>query len=289
MVNMKVLVSSTEFRAGKTSFIIATSAILNLTFSYLKPSGFSENESKLIQSDVEGQLTLIEGDRTYKTGLSRNTGDPLIDADKTILIARYSEEVFDEIVLASKVLKNLKTAIINEIPESRLDEVKERAEKLECDVAGFIPYDKFLGGLNTRAIKECLRGVFLANPDENFVIEELLIGAMSPDCAVKWLRNARNAALITGGDRVDLQKLALDTGIKCLILTGNIEPPKIIVRKANESGVNIILAEFDTLTAVEMIEEMGRGEVDERKRDRVVEVFKNNMDLKKLSEVLDLS
>ncbi|RLI79698.1 hypothetical protein DRP07_09870 [Archaeoglobales archaeon] len=284
--NLRILVSATDYRVGKTSFIYVISQVLGIRFRYEKPSGMSELEKKFIESDEGETLTFIEGGKKYKIGLTKNEGDTSIEVDKTILIARYVEDVFDEITLASRVLSNIKAIIINEIPENEMENIREGVDKSDLNIVGLIPYDKFLGGTYIKSVRDYLDGVFLTKPDENFIMEEMLVGAMSPSCAIRWLEKVKNAGLVTGGDRVDLQKLALDTGIKCLILTGNFEPPQIIVKRAEELGVCIILTESDTLTAVEKISQIMREEISEQKKDKLVEIFKRNIDLEKLEEIL---
>jgi len=61
--------------------------------------------------------------------------------------------------------------------------------------------------------------------------------------------------VITGGDRPDIQLAALETSTKCLILTGNLRPSPIILGRAEEVGVPMILVKQDTLTTVEIIEQ----------------------------------
>ena len=286
MAGEKILISSTNDRTGKTSFIYSASQILELSFRYEKPTGISALERKIIRSNENARLTVIEGGRKYKLGLSKNEGDTRIKADKTILIARYTNDVFDEIALASRVLPKLTGAIINEVPRDKLTELEFEALDSNLKILGAIPFDRFLGGIYVKTVKECLNGEFLTKPDENIVMEEMLVGTMSPSCAIDWLKKVRNAGLITGGDRVDLQKLALDTGIKCLILTGNFEPPQIIVKRAEELGVCIILTESDTLTAVEKISHIVRGEINEHKKGRVLEIFRENVDWDAVQEIL---
>ncbi len=288
VMDRSVLISSTDCRVGKTSFIYAISQILGIKFKYEKPSGMSDSERKFIKSDENSDLTIIEGGKKYKHGLSRERGDSTIDSDKTILIARYTEDIFDEIALASKVLSNVDAAIINEIPQDEVVGITMKTEESNVDIIGQIPYDKLLGGVHIEYIKEYLDGIYLTRPNKDFIMEETLVGAMSPSCAVTWLERVKNAGLITGGDRVDLQKLALDMGIKCLILTGNFEPPQIIVKRAEELGVCVILTKSDTITAVEKISQMMREEINEQKKDRVVEIFRKNIDLKRLKEILGL-
>ena len=60
--------------------------------------------------------------------------------------------------------------------------------------------------------------------------------------------------MITGGDRPDIQLAALETSTKCLILTGNLHPSPIILNRAEELGVPMILVGQDTMTAMQTIE-----------------------------------
>ena len=69
-----------------------------------------------------------------------------------------------------------------------------------------------------------------------------------------YFRRKPNKAVITGGDRPDIQLAALETSTKCLILTGNLQPSPIILGRAEEVGVPMILVRQDTLTTVEIIE-----------------------------------
>ena len=54
------------------------------------------------------------------------------------------------------------------------------------------------------------------------------------------LRKARNKAVITGGDRADIQLAALETSTKCIVLTGDLYPNAIILARAQECGVPIV-------------------------------------------------
>jgi BioD-like phosphotransacetylase family protein len=78
---------------------------------------------------------------------------------------------------------------------------------------------------------------------------------MSVDSALTYFRRKPNKAVITGGDRPDIQLAALETSTKCLILTGNLHPSPIILGRAEEVGVPMILVKQDTLTTVEIIEQ----------------------------------
>ncbi|MCU0861256.1 MAG: DRTGG domain-containing protein, partial [Methanomassiliicoccales archaeon] len=63
-------------------------------------------------------------------------------------------------------------------------------------------------------------------------------------------------ALITGGDRSDIQMAALTTDTSCLVLTGGLYPDKQVIAKAYERKVPILLTSMDTLHAAETIDHL---------------------------------
>ena len=87
------------------------------------------------------------------------------------------------------------------------------------------------------------------------LVEHLVVGAMTADSALTYFRRKPNKAVITGGDRPDIQLVALETSTRCLILTGNIRPNPQILGRCEDAGVPIILTRYDTMTAIERIEQ----------------------------------
>jgi BioD-like phosphotransacetylase family protein len=61
-------------------------------------------------------------------------------------------------------------------------------------------------------------------------------------------------AVITGGDRTDLQLAALETSTNCLILTGRVPPQSLILSRAEDLEIPILSVELDTLTTVEIVD-----------------------------------
>ena len=61
-------------------------------------------------------------------------------------------------------------------------------------------------------------------------------------------------AVVTGGDRTDLQMAALESSTQCLILTGHIPPVDFILSRAEEVEIPVLSVDLDTLTTVEIID-----------------------------------
>jgi BioD-like phosphotransacetylase family protein len=79
---------------------------------------------------------------------------------------------------------------------------------------------------------------------------------MSAEAALAYFQQRANKAVVTGGDRTDLQLAALETPTSCLVLTGNLYPSPQVVDRARARQVPIVLVEHDTLTAVREIERL---------------------------------
>ncbi len=268
---MRTLISAANPRAGKTSLAYTLSKFLK--FKYEK-RGTVRGAEHLMPAD--GDITVIEGRETYKSGLAKGLSDLHEDVDRVIIIARHEENVLDEIALAVRNFNAPVAVIINCV----------RGEIESHDVLGTVPYDSTLGGISPEFIAKLVDGEVLVNAD--VVVDDILIGAMSPKCAIPWLKKKRDAALVTGGDRVDLQKLALEMGVRCLVLTGGIEPPKVIVKKAQECGAAIVLSNYDALTSVEKIQKEKTEPLTAEKAEKVAELFKKYVDFKRLMNFLEL-
>ncbi len=109
--------------------------------------------------------------------------------------------------------------------------------------------------------------------------------------AAKYFQQLADKAVITGGDRADIQLAALQTATKAIVLTGNIYPSGVIVKRAQQLGVPLLLAPHDTLATVERIEQVtGRLRVrEEAKVRRARAVFGKHVDMERVRAVIGLS
>jgi BioD-like phosphotransacetylase family protein len=118
------------------------------------------------------------------------------------------------------------------------------------------------------------------------MVETLTVGAMTADVALHRFREYTNKAVITGGDRTDIQLAALETSTTCLILTGNLQPSPLIVKQAEDFGVAVLLVRDNTMETVEAIETIF-GKTRLGQPDKLAEfeaLFAENMDFERLYE-----
>ncbi len=207
---------------------------------------------------LEGSGRLCEG---ALAGLSPSKIVELLQAH-TLVVSKYSNDlVVDEILIAKQLLGEFLTmAVINAVPQIRMPFIQETIRPFlreQCiKTLAILPEEKVLRAVSVKELAEGLGGQMICCPEgADELVEDLLIGAMSADSALTYFRRKPNKAVITGGDRPDIQLAALQTPTKCLILTGNLYPSPSILGHAEEAGVPIIVASQDTLTTVEIVEQ----------------------------------
>ena len=128
-------------------------------------------------------------------------------------------------------------------------------EKRGIDVWGLIPEEPMLHALSVGEMKAILGGRLICCEDrKEEPVENFMVGAMNVEAALKHFRSQANKAVITGGDRADIQMAALETPTKLLVLTGNMYPDSAVISAAQEKGVPILVVADDTMTTVEKMD-----------------------------------
>jgi len=124
---------------------------------------------------------------------------------------------------------------------------------------GAIPRRVEVAAPTVREIVEVM-GAEVLTGDEHLdnVVEDVLVGAMTIESALTYLRRSANKALITGGDRADIALAALETSTAVLVLTGGLYPDVRVLSRAQEKGVPVVLVRYDTFTAIERIHAVSR-------------------------------
>lgn len=190
-------------------------------------------------------------------GLSAHQVVPAIDA-RVILVER-----FDDAFLADNILEArdafgpaMLGAIYNIVPANRESFVKDTLapylEKEGLPVLGKVPSDSLLRSINAGDLARLVEGEVLCAEDHlDTLVEDIAVGAMSQEHALSFFRRRHNLCVVVGGDRSDVQLAAMEAKARCLILTGNLYPSSIILGKAEELGIPVILVSTDTFTTAE--------------------------------------
>lgn len=154
---------------------------------------------------------------------------------------------------------------------------------------GIIPRHPVITSPTVKEYYETLGGEILAGEDKlDRVVEDVVIGAMTIESALGYLRRAANKAVITGGDRSEVALAALETSTSALILTGGLYPDVKVVARAEEKGVPVILVHYDTYTTIEKMSVVTRRirATDERAINMALENIEKHVDWRNVQRAL---
>ncbi|MHB1413816.1 MAG: DRTGG domain-containing protein [Chloroflexota bacterium] len=221
--------------------------------------------SALAEVAKDSDLVLVEGGSTLATGARAGMSAPEL-ADvlgaRVLLVVRYKVDLLDGVLMAARDMGDkLAGVVVNAVPPSQLakvrDSLRPALEEAGVRVLGVVPQDRVLLGVTVRDLAQKLGGSIACCPDfADEIVERLMIGAMSVDGALVYFRKHANKAVITGGDRPDIQLAALATPTRCLILTGGFPIDPMVRARAQETRVPIIVTDLDTLNAVDATHEV---------------------------------
>jgi uncharacterized protein len=120
---------------------------------------------------------------------------------------------------------------------------------------GVLQNDPLLSSVTVREIIDELGGTVLCGEDHlDDLVESFMVGAMGQEKALRFFRRKARKAVVTGGDRADVQMAALETSTSVLVLTGNQSPSPAVMGRACDLGVPMVLVDSDTLGAVEHLD-----------------------------------
>ncbi|HHW44356.1 MAG TPA: phosphotransacetylase family protein [Desulfotomaculum sp.] len=124
---------------------------------------------------------------------------------------------------------------------------------------GIIPRRSEIASPTVAEFYDVLGGEILTGEEEmDRLVEDVVIGAMTIESALGYLRRSPNKAVITGGDRADMALAALETSTSVIILTGGLYPDVKVIARAAEKRVPVILVHYDTFTTIEKVTVVSR-------------------------------
>ena len=232
------------------------------------PEALAQRVQESFDHLTEGvDLMVVEGGgRLWTGGIVDLTDADLAETldTRVVLVDRYDEVAdVDEILAAADGLDDhLAGVLFNVVDDHDLDPLTEDVIPFlggrDIETLGTLPREPDLAGVSVADLAETLGAdVLTADVDADVLLERFSVGAMGSNSALEVFRRVRNAAVITGGDRSDVQSAALEaSGVNCLVLTGGYRPSSAIVGKAEDRGVPVLLVQSDTRTTVDRTEEI---------------------------------
>jgi len=248
-------------------------------------------------------IVLLEGGASLREGVSLGVG-PIRVADTlgapVLAMIRFRNQVSmaDACVTARLQLgERLLGTLINAVPDEALGTLERVCrpclEERGVPVLGALPLQEQLQAISVGELADVLNGEFLTLSEKRDVlIEQLIVGAMSAEKALPRIRRISGTkAIITGGDRTDIQLVALETATQCLILTGYLRPMPEVLRRAEEIGVSVLLVRGNTMETVEAVEQVfGKTRLGQAtKLEQFEALLEEHFDFERLYQALGLT
>lgn len=206
---------------------------------------------------------------------------------KSLVIDRFEKELnYDLLLMLKEQMEGgLAGVVLNDVPPTFLEEVSGHLapflESRGIPVLGILPRDPLMGSITVGDLATRLGGkVISAHHKTDRVVSQFLIGTMQVENFMLHFRKKKNAAVIVGGDRSDVQLVALEGSCPCLILTGNLYPNDIILTRSEVLQTPIILVREDTFSVAKKMETI-------LSRHKLRDMIKVNHGVQLVGEALD--
>jgi BioD-like phosphotransacetylase family protein len=180
----------------------------------------------------------------YITNLRRDN-----DLDEILFYNNYIQA--KGLYLIGNILNDVTPEMMDKVRNVYAPIIKEKGYTL----LGIIPTNPSSSFPTVAEFYKALQGEILTGEDNmGAVVEDIGIGAMTTEGALRYLRRGLNKAVITGGDRSDMALCALESSTSVLILTGGLYPDVRVISRASEKGIPVILVHHDTYNTINLLQ-----------------------------------
>jgi BioD-like phosphotransacetylase family protein len=256
-----------------------------------KPAQLRERITDTVdEGAADADLTILEGGDRLATGSIVELTDPevaaLLDA-KVLLVSHYSEprDVDSILEAAGAIGDRLAGVLYNDISapavEELTDDVMPFLDGRGIDSLGTVPHDKSMAGVTVAELADSLGAELLTGGvGTDRRIERFAVGTTSANTTLRAFRWTRSAAVITGGDRPEMQTAALEASDGLSRAHRRLSPLERYPR-AGQEGVPVLLVEGETPTTVDRTERLLRSGRTQRPEtaERMVELLEKNVDI----------
>lgn len=178
-----------------------------------------------------------------------------------LLVAGYRQRL--ELGVASAVAQEAPGRwvglLVNGVPESPLASkgVSAAMTSLESGIVdlGRLPESRALLGFCIGDLAEYLEASFLGGSHlKDGLIEHLVVGANAADPTGSFFKPRSAAAVFCRVDRPDIQLVALNHPVRCLVLTGKGHPQTSVLNLAEDAGVAMLRVNAPTIPTIERLD-----------------------------------
>jgi hypothetical protein len=252
--------------AWELSPVVLTPEMLHERLRSAEQPDLLEKVRTAARQAAAGQdILILEGGGSLREGYSVGLPTPVVAEamdSRVLVVVKYRDDIRvldDALAAQARLSKSMLGMLINRVPSESAKFVNQLVipylEQHGIAIMGSLPEVRALAALSVDELVDILDAEVLAKASRpEALIENLTVGAMTAEAALSRFRKQSNKAVITGGDRTDIQLAALETSTTCLILTGNLRPSPLIINQAKNFGVAVLLVPSNTMETVEIIE-----------------------------------
>lgn len=290
-----------------SSLIVTDDLIKEMIDGRTKIDLMEEIKHSIEKISADKDILLVKGLGHFYRGIGFGANETNLIKEfnwRTILIDGYHRsrftlplDIIEGFITAKKILGNLLIGVIfNYVPENQIDYLKDKIvpflqKEYKIDVLGMIPASPRLRALSIHEIKNMLNAELLYGADkQDHIIEEFCLSTMNMENDIRYFRETKHKAVIISGDRIDIQLAALESNTDCLILTGKLYPPEVILSKAEENKVPVMVVRDSSLKTAEKIERLRRhlGFYTPSKIPEAIKITQKNVNIKAIYKKLEL-
>jgi hypothetical protein len=216
---------------------------------------------------------------------------------RVIIVESYAQDLLKAIASYKKDFgESLLGIVLNKVPRSRVEQVRgetsNQSDKAGLNILAVLPEDRALLALTIGELAEHIQGEILSGAEKSAeLVENLMLGAMGVDPGPEYFGRKADKAVVLRSERPDMQMAAMETSTRCLVLTGNTKPNLVVLSRAEEKNVPIILARDDVTAIVTNIEDaLGKTRFNqENKLPRLTEIIEQHFDFQTVYKGLGLA
>ena len=244
-------------------------------------------------------ILIIESPGAFKNDqvstLAAYTIAEKLDA-RVVLLLCWRSDYRDAAILqaAEKLGSRLAGIVLNQVPSSKINRVQAECaayfKEKGIAVLGVLPESRALMGVTVGDIAGAVGGEIVNFKDRaGELVENVMLGAMSPDSARDYYSRLRNKAVVTRHERTDMQLAALETSTKCLVVSGK-KPSTSVMVKSEDKKVPVIVVDRDINEIIKGIEQSlaGAGFHQVQKLQAMSALLDSRFDYKALNAALGL-
>jgi BioD-like phosphotransacetylase family protein len=172
------------------------------------------------------------------------------------------------------------------------NELSTQLGEVGINILGVLPEDRTLFTLTVGELAEHIQGEILNSAEKSVeLVENFMLGAMCVDPGPEYFGRKANKAVVVRGERPDMQLAALETSIRCLVLSGNTAPIPPVLYGAQDKEIPIILTKGDTIATVMSIEDaLSKTRFNqEKKLPKLTEIMEQHFNFQALYQGLSLA